>query len=388
MNLRLILMFFWLLLFSEIAFSERLRADQFSLKIEGVNVNYSVGEEITFQIVVEAITEGEIITWGTTSVAIELSSIGSMEEKNIQEESIITFRVGQTIDDAIFTTGVESVPSSIFIDGGMSVELYPPSEFVTISPSSPYIKNIVFSQDLYLDDNGENDLLAPSAYELKVTYLHVAEEDIPGWNELEEDEQYMEAKTYFTLSAQGEEEVAIEHWLGIVSDTASHSGHVRSALGLVEDFTGQILYTRDLQLDVNERSNAVNEYRGWWQRSKDIVELVVDDDGIERLVDPNDRSCISCYDGPKLIGYGETMIGDVSASTINLSGNVSIAYAGLRSIKVTNHRLPDADITVQRTNYTEWQSDIPVLSGVNNIVVEAEDYTRNKSSVTFVVTRN
>ena len=372
--------FLILIFFSKVVVADRLDKSQMTLSVESAKTIYTTLESPSFTIKVDGTVEGEVVAWKSTSLDVDISRLSSMEEKNIYEESVMSKDLGQAEGDAIGALpGYEGEDG--YVEYGYYI--YPPSEFVTISPGSPYVRNIDFESEFYLDQEG--GFLPPGSYAIAINYLHITKEEDPSNDDLEEEDQYLNEVSYFKITASGSEEATINHWLAIIEGDSSSLDRKRATLDALDWFTGITLADKS-QLETAEGQAAIgSEYRAWWARNKDKMVLEVDEeDGSEYLVDPTDKRCISCYKGPILKDYGGNEQ-ESNQATITLSGGAVIMYAGLREITITNSRLPDTTPVVTRSNYTQWQSDVTLLSGLNQITIEAVDFIDKKTSVTIDV---
>ena len=177
--------FLILIFFSKVVVADRLDKSQMTLSVESAKTIYTTLESPSFTIKVDGTVEGEVVAWKSTSLDVDISRLSSMEEKNIYEESVMSKDLGQAEGDAIGALpGYEGEDG--YVEYGYYI--YPPSEFVTISPGSPYVRNIDFESEFYLDQEG--GFLPPGSYAIAINYLHITKEEDPSNDDLEEEDQY------------------------------------------------------------------------------------------------------------------------------------------------------------------------------------------------------
>lgn len=260
------------LLFGAGAYPARLTPGQVSMHIEMADT-FSIYQDIPFRVVLTPAANGELVTWDTAAVYV---NVYRLDEQGIPldgDNEIIASDLDRRNENAVVYEGAD--------ESEMGFQIYPDAEFVSVGIGIPYVREASFEQDVYPEAQASAELLGPGHYKMAVEYIFAIQTDD---DYEDEDAASLKAEAEFRLTTEGEVEESINYWLGILRDADANERYVRSAWLLLEDYLGQVFRaSTEGFMAMTVREDAVTEYFRWWKHNKDKVTMIVEDDGSERL---------------------------------------------------------------------------------------------------------
>ena len=356
----------------------RLSPENLTFEIQGLSEEYFINDDINFKIHLSTNTYGEVVNWETSSLYMELYKTES-RDVDILEISP---------HDHLFTEHLDSrAERSISIPGAFEYErgvtMGPKPECQTVYPGTPYFLDVNFHLDVYSSPySRQAKFLEPGFYKLVISYFMHS----PGDPEYDDEKSLINAVAIFRVTTKNSVEETIEYWLSILLDSDEDEEDVKGAWSALDNYTEQTFkrHTANM-LDTTVRVNGVMEYQRWFENNSKKIYLAFED-GYEYLEEINPPECLSCYEGVKITRFGDELR-STDQETINLKGGIVLGHAGLESLIIENSLKEGRLINAERTSYTGWSADVPLLIGENILTLTTKDYIGKKLSKKIKIIR-